>query len=141
MSPRRLSIDADPAACGAGLAALVELQRGGRTDLDAAVAALEKIVSKGAMNAKRGAWREVPTHLASDYEDTDRVGRDLKTFCGHKVSIDRIESAKISAVFECITELCGMVNVTYDPDLANCKTCLRAKAIRDKVREARSGGP
>jgi hypothetical protein len=138
MSTRRITINADPAACAAGLAMLTELRRAGRDGLGGAIDALSAIVGKGEAKKKLRDWREVPTHLATDYEDPMPVGGWIDTFCGIRdLDLDTMSRRGATASYECITVGTeNLINVTDGPDLATCLRCLRAKAAKEK-REAR----
>ena len=124
MTSRRITITADPTACAAGLAALTALRREGRSGLAAACDALAAIVAKGeAREATRG-WREVPVHFAADHADPEPVGCLLATFCGREVNIDS-QSSRSKGVYECVTVVGNIVELTDNVELATCKQCLR----------------
>lgn len=136
MTARRITIDADPTACADGLAVLTELRRAGRDDLGGAIDALAAIVSRGEAKKKLRDWREVPTHLAMDYDDLMPAGCRINTFCGMRdLGVDSMNSRSSDRSYECATSG-SLVNVTDGPDLATCQRCLRAKAAQEK-REAR----
>ena len=137
MTKRRITINADPAACADGLAVLTELRRAGRDDLGGAIDALSAIVGKGEAKARLRNWREVPTHLATDYDDPMPAGCWINTFCGTRnLRIDSMNRRRATDPYECVTNVGNIVNVTDGPEVATCQRCLRAHAAKEK-REAR----
>jgi hypothetical protein len=135
---RRITIDADPTACADGLAVLTELRRAGRDDLGGAIDALAAIVSRGEAKKKLRDWREVPTHLAMDYDDLMPAGCRINTFCGMRdLGVDSMSRRGSAGSYECVTiGTENLINVTDGPEVATCLRCLRAKAAKEK-REAR----
>lgn len=133
MTTRRITIDADPAACADGLAVLAALRRAGRDGLDGSIAALTAIVAKGEAKPKHRDWRVVPTHLATDYADPEPAGSWIETLCGvDYLGVDSMDSRSADRSYECATAVGNIVNVTDGPELTTCQRCLRAKAAQEK---------
>ena len=131
MTARRLTITADPAACVAGLAMLAELSRAGRSDLDGAIAALAQVVDKGDAKAPLRNWRSAPVHLARNADEGDRY---VTTWCGAEVGVDSQSSRGRCAVFECVTTVGNLVDVTDDPALVTCARCQKGVAKKSTPR-------
>lgn len=128
MGRRKLTVQADPAACAAGLAALEALARAGRTDLAESIAALAAIVAKPAPRETRGPF--VKVHMARDWE---RVHLFVSTYCGvhgsHPLHL-RGDPDLTKCVDEVDTAECNIIEVTADRDLVTCVRCLRLSAPR-----------
>ena len=133
MTTRRITIDADPAACADGLAVLAALRRAGRDGLDGSIAALTAIVEKGEAKTKHRDWREVPTHLAREHDESRLTLHGVKTWCCMAVTLDSMARPDIQHTYECVTDGSeNLINVTDHAELATCHRCLRAKAAQEK---------